>query len=407
MAKDKRKKAEQQTRLGPETGAPKTKKRKKNSVAGIVGKVLIALVTIAGLIFLIVLGKYLFELFAADTDTSSSVVQHDTTDEANKNKVAYYLIGLLGQEIGDDTQGLMLACHDKVAGKIDLMQLPRDTYLGDSGDFAVKYIGGVWSTPKPLTWCETCRGRVYEPEIAEGRHTVCDTELTEKTGSSVENLIEVFNDQYSMPVDGYFLFPADGLGELVDAMGGVTVKLDKSLTVEDITYKSGVRTLDGAAAVQYMTYEDDTVKEDIERLVRQRRVMAAMLQRLFDADEKTVEDTLTTLMQGKYPIRTDVSVKEMTELIEDWAGITPANMTVCIAPGEAVKSGSKQYYSLHAAALRTLLNERFNPHGQTIEETHLKVDELRDPSEESDLHSETLANGLSEQEDLIKETDEE
>lgn len=409
MAKDRRKKQTEpeQTLLMPEKGRGKNKKRKKKTAAQTVVKVLVGLVTVAGLAFLIVLGKYLFELFAADTDTSPGVVQHETTDEALKNKMAYYLVGLLGPETGDDTEGLMLLCHDKASKKVEMMQIPRDTYLGNSEDFAVKYIGGVWSNPKPLTWCETCRGRVYEPEIEEGKHTVCDTELTQKTGSSVENLIDVFNEQYSMPIDGYFMFPTESFAELVDALGGVTVKLENSITVGDITYKSGVSTLDGEAAVVYMTEDAATVTEDIERLLRQRRAIAAVLQRLFEADRQTRTDIFTAIMVGKHPIRTDVAVEDMAKLLGDWAEITPVNMTVCVAPGEAVKSGSKRYYSLHSADLLKLLNERFNPHGQPIEFTHLKIEELRDPSEKSELYSQTLAFNLSSQERLTESTDEE
>lgn len=404
MAKDRRNKRNEpeQTLLGPESGATKTKsqKRKKNSTAKIVVTVLIGLVTVTGLIFLIVLGKYLFELFAADTDTSSAIVQHDTTDEALKNKMAYYLVGLLGEEVGSDTEGLMLVCHDKVAGKLNLMQLPRDTYLGDSDSFAVSHIGGVWSNPKPLTWCETCRGRVYEPEIDGKKHAVCDTKLTKKKGSSVENLIDVFNEQYCMPIDGYFLFSTKSFGALVDAVGGITVKLEDSIEVGDITYKSGVATLDGAAALVYMTDDAEGVNDDVERLLRQRQAVAAVLQRLFDRDEATRKELLSTLMNGKTPIRTDVSVDTMTAMLGDWSRITTANIAVYVAPGESVKSGSKRYYSLHAADFLKLLNERFNPHGETVEAAHLKVEELREPSEESELHGETLANCLSPQENL-------
>ena len=156
-----------------------------------------------------------------------------------------------------------------------------------------------------------------------------------------------------------------------------------------------------------MTNNAGTVTEDIERLLRQRCVFSALLQRLFEADHQTRMDILTALMAGKHPIRTDVSVENMTKMLGDWAAITPANMTICVAPGEAVKSGSKRYYSLHSVTLLTLLNERFNPYGQPIEATHLKVEELREPTEKSEIYSETLSATLSSQERLTENTDEE
>lgn len=396
MAKDKRNREKEQTLLGAEEKKHGTKK-KKNSPVKIVVMSLLGAVLLVAVVFLVILGKYLLELFSSDEEGSAPIIQHQTTADAYKNKVGYYLFGMLGEEIGDDTQSLAILCHDKVEKTVNILQLPQDTYLGNSDDFAVKHVGGVWSNPKPLTWCETCRKRVYEPEMADGKHSVCQTKLSEKTGSSVENLIDVFNDQYSLPVDGYFLFPEKAMVKLIDALGGVTVDVDKKFTLQDITYKSGVRTLDGAAAVYYMTYGKKDVSTDLQCMERQRQVYTALLARLMNGEKETVQDHLETLMNGSTPIRTATSVKDMMTVIDGFSQATLSRMTVFTAPGEAVKSGSATYYSLHANALLTLLNEKFNPYGITISETDLKAVELKEPSKKSNTDEELLSELLVEQ----------
>lgn len=397
MAKDRRnREKEQQTRLGPEEKT-RSARKKKNSPAKIIVMSLLGAVLLVAVVFLVILGQYLLELFSSDEGDSTPIIQHQTTADAYKNKVGYYLFGLLGSEIGDDTQSLALICHDKAEKNVDILQFPQDTYLGNDGTFAVKHVGGVWSNPKPLTWCETCRKRVYEPEMADGKHSVCQTALTEKTGSSVENLIDVFNDQYSMPVDGYFLFPEKAMIKLVDALGGVTVDVDKKFTLDDVTYKSGVRTLDGAAAVYYMTYGKKDVSTDLARMERQRQVYTALLSRLMNGDKEEVQDALSTVMNGSTPIRTDVAVKDMMTILGAFSEASLSRMTVYTAPGEAVKSGSATYYSLHAAKLLELLNAEFNPYGLTISETDLKAVELKEPSKKSNTDEQTLSELFVEQ----------
>lgn len=122
---------------------------------------------------------------------------------------------------------------------MQILRCPHATYLGEDGTFAVKNAGSVYGHPKPLDWCETCRKPVYSPEIKDGKHTVCGTKITQKTGSATENLIHIFTQQYGMPVDNFFLLSRGSLTALVNAVGGVDVSLEADMKVDDIQYKKG------------------------------------------------------------------------------------------------------------------------------------------------------------------------
>ncbi len=135
-----------------------------------------------------------------------------------------------------------------------------DTYLGDSDLFAVKKTSEVWGNPKPVIWCEYEAKRVYSDEVADGKHTYCGHEVTEKAGSASGGLISIFNEQYAMPVDNFFLLPQEApSSRLVDLVDGVDVQIDSKQKLGGITYEPGVQTLGGQAALEYVLQKDKGV----------------------------------------------------------------------------------------------------------------------------------------------------
>lgn len=140
--------------------------------------------------------------------------------------MAYFAFGLMGATATDPTELLSLVCYDKQAKTIRILEIPMDTYLGDSDLFAVKKTSEVWGNPKPVIWCEYEAKRVYSDEVADGKHTYCGHEVTEKAGSASGGLISIFNEQYAMPVDNFFLLPQEALVKLVDLVDGVDVQID-------------------------------------------------------------------------------------------------------------------------------------------------------------------------------------
>lgn len=88
------------------------------------------------------------------------------------------------------------------------------------------------------------------------------------------------------------------------------------MTVGDITYEAGVQPLDGEAALAYITNRESGVSGDIDRLVRQRKVYSAILQRLFRSSrEELEEDVLGALQQGSTPIRSNSDYEDMINIL--------------------------------------------------------------------------------------------
>ena len=388
--------------------------RKKNTRGRKVVIILLVVLIVISLLFIFFTGRYLYLQIASPKESASDtpLSSYDTTPETDVDKVAYFAFGLLGATATDPTELLSLVCYDKQAKTIRILEIPMDTYLGDSDLFAVKKTSEVWGNPKPVIWCEYEAKRVYSDEVADGKHTYCGHEVTEKAGSASGGLISIFNEQYAMPVDNFFLLPQEALVKLVDLVDGVDVQIDSKQKLGGITYEPGVQTLGGQAALEYVLQKDKGVGGDIDRLLRQRRVMLALFQRLSAREVKDLKDNIIgPLMNGSTPIRSNSGTgamrsmlikptnKEMDEMtlslalstmLHDMGQVQLADITACVIPGEAASANSVAYYSVHRAELATLLNSSFNPYGIAVTEANLQVTELA-AGGASDTHTQAMS----------------
>lgn len=363
MAKDRRTKT---------TAVGGGKKKKKQGRRVLLIALVVFFVLFAVLAVLVI--KALLSTSGSQDTSDSDVNVYESTPDELKRKQAYYVIGLSGADETASTEMLCIACYDKKKETLNILEVPQDTYLGKSDLWACEKAGDVWGNPAPLDWCDFEGKRIYAAEVQthiDAGHTV-----SKRKGSASYNLISVFNEELSLPVDGYFMIPQEGFVKLVDLLGGLDVNLESTMKVDSVTYNKGVRTLDGRAALQYVLTRSDGTKGDIDRLVRQRKVMLALFARLTAQNETGLNDTLALVMKGSTPIRTQMSTDDLIQLVLDLKNVKPENVTSQIVPGEATKSGSTAFYSLYRAQLVKQLNAYFNPYGDEITEADVAVTEL-------------------------------
>lgn len=336
------------------------------------------------------------------------------------SRVAYYLFGLFGEDETKDLEMLSLVCYDKDAKTVHVMQIPTSTYLGETDKWVVPTVGAVWGNPKPLNWCDTCRRQVYDGEIEDGRHNAntesgiyCGTQITQKTGSAVDNLLEVFRHQYAIELDNFYLLPQEALVKLVNWVGGIDVELTYPITLAGTDYPAGVQTIDGEAALEYVCDAGTTITSELQNLKTQRRVYAALFERLFRCDRTYLDDeVLWPVMKGSTPIRTrrDNYISEditlMIDLVQELSTLPRENIAVYLLPGEPATADGVNYYSVHKKELSEMLNAAFNPKGPAIAEEHLRMTELANTVYD-DMEGQTMAELLVEQSGKLPEEDSE
>lgn len=98
---------------------------------------------------------------------------------------------------------------------------------------------------------------------------------------------QVVSDLIGQPIDYYMVTNYEGFIQLVDALGGVTLDVDKNMYHYDpekggrftIRLKKGLQHLDGEKALMYVRYRGDPCG-DINRIERQQRFLGAIIEEM-------------------------------------------------------------------------------------------------------------------------------
>jgi len=112
--------------------------------------------------------------------------------------------------------------------------------------------------------------------------------------------VETLEGFLGLPVDGYVVLDFEGVEEIVDALGGVTVEVDAPIETEQdgeyFSIPAGTQRLDGREALAYARFRGDP-SADIGRIARQQRLLGAL------ADEMTSPRNLPRLPQTLLAVR--------------------------------------------------------------------------------------------------------
>jgi polyisoprenyl-teichoic acid--peptidoglycan teichoic acid transferase len=215
--------------------------RRRRNVAMVVGAVLIFLLTLGALAY------WWLDQTTAPTRPSAKrgLDAERYTDPPNKLNVV--ILGVDSRPQEDDpgrSDTLLVMTIDTVSHDISLISIPRDT--------RVRIPGQSWD-------------KINHAFMFGG------VALTQRT---VEDFLGI-------PLNYYAKVDLKSFGRIVDAIGGVTIAVEKRMQYEDtwdhfvIDLMPGVQRLDGRTALQYVRYRDE--EGDIGRVARQQKFIKALL----------------------------------------------------------------------------------------------------------------------------------
>lgn len=171
------------------------------------------------------------------------------------------------------------------------------------------------------------------------------------TRRTVERLLGVKID-YLVEVD------KKGAEKLIDAVGGVTIDVEKKMYYEDpwddngglvIDLEPGVQTLDGSEAMQYIRYRD--AEGDIGRAKRQQKFLSAAMDSV--ASPLTLIRMPRIIYACASAIETDMPSFEMVKLFPTVVLASCNGMEKIFADGKPAYIGGVSYWALDAQKLRT------------------------------------------------------
>ncbi len=184
--------------------------------------------------------------------------------------------------------------------------------------------------------------------------------------------MDAFSDFLSkslgIPIDHYALVDLDCIGDIVDAVGGVTLTVPTDMDYEDLSQglsihlKAGKQTLNGDEAEEFLRFRSGYATADLGRLDAQKLFLSAFLRSI---KENCTLPTLVRIVRTLYGrVETDLSLGECIRLSGTGMKLSPDRLTAETLPGEAARengdSGTSYYIVSRADAYDTV-NRMLNP----------------------------------------------
>jgi LCP family protein required for cell wall assembly len=194
------------------------------------------------------------------------------------------------------TDSLILAFVDRKAERLSLLSIPRD----------------LW---------------VYIPQYGYGRINTVDAlgERKGHPGGGSALLDETLRYNLGVPVDRYVRIHLQGFVDLVDAVGGVTVNVEKPIhdpTYAKISLPAGPQHMDGRTALGYCRSRVTT--SDFDRSRRQQQVLVALWEQALTPERLAQGPQLWAKFKDAY--ETDLTMVEAVQLARLLHGIGPENV---------------------------------------------------------------------------------
>ena len=247
------------------------------------------------LLLLVVLPGTAIMLFMRSLDSEISM------PEEEREQVAEVLTPVEGSDkpfyaliIGSDNRGneaygrsdsMMLARIDTENKQVDLVSIPRDMQVSINGG----------STPQKIN-----------AAYAMG-------------GSSL--MISTVSDFAGVPISHYIKVGFDGLEQLVDRLGGITVNVPESFSGGNggVSLQAGEQTLNGEQALGFARERYQVQGGDFSRAQAQRIVLTAILKKML---EQPATEIPGLVQEFAAMISTDMSTMDLVDLGMQFYGVT-------------------------------------------------------------------------------------
>ncbi len=292
--------AKYRAQLGMAEGA-KLKKKTGRKILAVVLALLILLGTILGIFVyrkLNLIGSNVDEYTAIDSITDAGSL--------TALMKAWYLNG------GE-------AMHSKNVKNILLIGIDSDSKLSDS-----MMVLSVNRLEKTMSLVSFYRDSYTYMETETGASAFAKMNAAYYYGGA-ELVVDVIEKDYKIDIDDYALVGYDSFPALVDALGGVDVKVTKkeanylnktwkkwTRTGKKIQFKAGTMHMDGEHALMFARIRK--LDSDINRTERQRRVITAIMAKFKTASVKQVNAAINAILPE---IKTSMRKSQMLDLASD------------------------------------------------------------------------------------------
>lgn len=252
----------------------------------------------------------------------------------------------LGFDESRSNSDVMMLFHFDIANdKINILQIPRDSFVPD------------------FTSCENGKiNSVYS--------------LGDENLIPIQRVVDAVRDTFGIPIDRYITTGCDDIVDMVDLIGGIPVDLPEDVfySYDKILY-AGEQVLDGQQAELFVRARKGYLEGDIGRVKAQRIFLAACMEKALNMGTVEVTKFLTEVYNKGY-IGTDLTLQEMSILSDFGSNIDLDDVTVQMVPGEATDYNDYSVWSIHKNATIDVLNKYFRPYQPDLSYDSLPITEI-------------------------------
>ena len=277
----------------------------------------------------------------SEADRNDSKPFDDGLDLQQIREGQFTVLFLGLDELRSNTDVIMLAMFDIAGNTVNVLQIPRDTYVPDYTSFSGGKINSVYT-------------------------------LGNAAVSPVQRVVDCVEETFCIPIDRYIITGCEDIAEIVDLIGGVPIDMPYTIHYEPgKTIFAGKQTLHGRQAEWMVRYRHGYSEGDIGRMQAQRIFLAALMQKACGMHTLTLMRHADTIIE-KQLIASDLSVDEIRKLSDFAQSIGMERISMYMLPGEAVNHKPRpsgdvySVWSIHYEPAVDLLNARFRPYYEPI-----------------------------------------
>ena len=260
-----------------------------------------------------------------------------TNDQIIEGQFTVLCLGF--DETRSNSDVIMLFHFDIINDKINILQIPRDSFVPDFTNSETGKINSVY--------------------------TLGDENLI-----PIQRVVDAVRDTFGIPIDRYITTGCDDIVDMVDIIGGIPINLP-----EQVIYSYDKVLYPGEQAELFVRARKGYNEGDIGRVKAQRIFLAAAMEKALDLGPIQLTKFLTEVYNKGY-IGTDLTLQEMSILSDFGSSIDLDDVTVHMVPGEATYYGDYSVWSIHKNATIDVINEYFRPYQPELSYDSLSITEL-------------------------------
>ncbi len=332
---------------------------RKNATKKAQGRPIVFMISVVFVFALIVLMTLCIIIFRPKTDDTPSFLKGTTGGTVYepsvetgageyRRKDGYYTFLVCGTDkVSRNTDVMMLVSLDTKNGQINVLQIPRDTFINHT---RLGY-GSFWQINSIYTY-------FYNNSPYTGK---------EKEKDAMGRLAEEIESSLCVNIDRYILMDTEAFVSIIDIIGGVEYDVPFDMYYSDpeqnllIDLKAGLQTLDGKAAEGFIRYRSGYATGDIGRVEARADFLKAVYTQLREKLTLSVGVEVAKSVLGY--VVTDMSIDDAAYFATAVLGMDSGNINVKTLAGSALKNpetGVWRYYALNKRAALADINAYMN-----------------------------------------------